>query len=71
MGSNNGKQCGKTENNKRRTSFRRIFQTNNTSRPVSYAGTNQYHEEHQASIRPLSMIDAVPLNNLETSENNY
>ncbi|CAF5110927.1 unnamed protein product, partial [Rotaria socialis] len=73
-GSNNGKQDGSKENNKRRTTFRRILQTssrqpNGTSRPVSYAGINQYYEEHHHhhhnSTRPMSMINVVPFGNLE------
>jgi hypothetical protein len=66
MGSSNGKQ---NNNNKRRLHFRRIFQTNNTQRPVSYAGINQYYDEHQSSIRPISMIDVGPIGNLEINEN--
>jgi len=70
MGSNNGKQNGNKENNKRRLHFRRIFQTNNTPRPVSYAGINQYYDEHQISTRPISMIDVGPFDNLEEINEN-
>jgi len=65
MGSNNGKQNVNKENNKRRLHFRRIFQINNTPRPVSYAGINQYYDEQQISTRPISMIDVGPIDNLE------
>ncbi|CAF2975158.1 unnamed protein product [Rotaria sp. Silwood2] len=70
MGSNNGKQDGRKENYKRRSSFRRILNIssrgiNNPSRPVSYAGINQYWEEQRTSIRPISMINVVPFNKLE------
>ncbi|CAF2718715.1 unnamed protein product [Rotaria sp. Silwood2] len=73
MGSNNGKQDGRKENYKRRSSFRRILNIssrgiNNPSRPVSYAGINQYCEEQRTSIRPISMINVVPFNKLEISK---
>ncbi len=68
MGSSNGKQNGERENNKRRSHFRRIFYTNNTPRPVSYAGIDQDHEEYRTSIRPMSMIDVGPFDNFEMSE---
>ncbi|CAF3596826.1 unnamed protein product [Rotaria sp. Silwood1] len=77
MGSNNGKQDGKKENYKRRSSFRRILhkssrELKNSSRPVSYAGINQYCEEQRTSTRPISMINVIPFNRLEikTSINN-
>jgi hypothetical protein len=69
MGSSNGKHDGEKENNKRRSHFRRLFQSNQTPRPVSYAGTNEYYEEHQISTRPMSMIDVGPIDNLEFEEN--
>lgn len=69
MGSSNGKQNVEKENNKRRLHFRRIFQTNNTPRPVSYAGINQYYEEQHISTRPMSMVDVGPIDNLEINEN--
>ncbi|CAF1424687.1 unnamed protein product [Rotaria magnacalcarata] len=78
MGSNNGKQDGSKENNKRRTTFRRILQASSrqpkgTSRPVSYAGINQYYEEHHHhnSTRPMSMINVVPCGNLERRISNH
>jgi len=69
MGSSNGKQNGEKENNKRRLYLRRLFQINNTPRPVSYSGINQYYEEYQASTRPMSMIDVGPFDNLESNQN--
>ncbi|CAF1028538.1 unnamed protein product [Rotaria sordida] len=78
MGSNHGKQNGRRENYKRRSSFRRILhistrEINNPSRPVSYAGINQYYEEQQTSIRPISMINIIPFNSLDikTSIDNF
>jgi hypothetical protein len=77
MGSNNGKQVSEKENSKRRSNFKRILRissrqtNNNTQRPISYGGINQYYEEHQISTRPMSMIDVGPLDNLKTSKNNY
>jgi len=69
MGSSNGKQNGEKVNNKRRLHFRRIFKTNDTPRPVSYAGIDRYCEEHEISTRPMSMIDVGSFNNLEINEN--
>ena len=75
MGSNNGKQVSEKENSKRRSSFKRILrlssrQTNNSKqRPISYAGINQYYEEHQRSTRPMSMIDVGPLESFKTGKN--
>ena len=69
MGSSNGKHDGEKENNKRRSHFRRLFQSNHTPRPVSYAGTNEYYEEHPISTRPMSMIDVGPFDNFELEEN--
>jgi hypothetical protein len=70
MGSSNGKQNGEKKNTNRKSSFRRILhissrQTNQTPRPVSYSGINQYCEEHQASNRPMSMFNVVSLDFLE------
>jgi hypothetical protein len=75
MGNNNAKQVSEKENSKRRSGFKRILrissrQANSTQRPISYAGINQYYEEHQTSTRPMSMIDVGPLDNLKTSEKN-
>ena len=73
MGCSNGKQNGERENNRRRSSIKKIlrFQSrraSNPPRPVSYAGIDQHHRAHQTSTRPLSMFDAVPFHKLETSE---
>ena len=71
MGSRNGKHANEKENNKRRSHFRRIFQINNTPRPLSYAGTNQYFQEDQLSTRPMSMIDVGPFDdNSDLNPNN-
>ena len=61
MGSRNGKHANEKENNKRKSHFRRIFQINQTPRPLSYAGTNEYYQEDQLAARPMSMIDVGPL----------
>jgi hypothetical protein len=71
MGSNTSKQDGEKGKAKRRSNFKRILhissrQTGNPPRPVSYAGIDRYYEEHHASIRPMSMIDVVPLDISET-----
>jgi hypothetical protein len=73
MGCSNGKQNGEKDNNKRRSSIKKIlrFQSRRASkpaRPVSYAGIDQHHRVHQTSARPLSTFDAVPFHRLETSE---
>ncbi len=70
MGCSNVKQHVEKRNNTRRSTIRKIlrFQTHqrsNPTRPVSYAGRN---EEHEISIRPLSMFDTVPFRNLEISK---
>ena len=75
MGSNHGKQHSKKDNNKNRLNIKKVlrfqsFRTSKLSRPVSYAGTNQYYEEHNISTRPLSMYDAVLLPNSDISEIN-
>jgi len=67
MGANNGKQHGEKETNKRRSHFRRLFQSNRTPRPVSYAGIDQVYEENSISTRPMSMIDVGPVD-IDTDE---
>jgi hypothetical protein len=76
MGCNNGKQNGEKGNNKKRTIIKKVLRfqsrrSSNPPRPVSYAGiNNQNHGEHESSIRPLSMFDAVSFHNLEISKIN-
>lgn len=73
MGSNNGKQHARGDNHKRRPTIRRILQISSrqrssTSRPVSYAGINQYYEDYHQSNRPMSMIDVAPFDSFEISK---
>ncbi|CAF2903782.1 unnamed protein product [Rotaria sp. Silwood2] len=73
MGCNNGKQNNEKGNNKRQSPLKKVlhFQSrrkSNAPRPVSYAGTDQHHEQHNRSVRPLSMFDALPFFDLEISE---
>lgn len=73
MGSSNSKQNGEKDHNKRRSSLRRVLtissrHKNKALRPLSYAGINQYYDECHISTRPMSMINAVPFDNLEISK---
>lgn len=68
MGANSGKHQSEKEINKRRSHFRRLFQSNHTPRPVSYAGIDQHYEENSISTRPMSMIDVGPVDNLDVVE---
>jgi len=76
MGCNHGKQYGEKENNKRRSSIKKVLRfpsrrSSNPLRPVSYAGINNQHSgEHDIPTRPLSMFDAVSYHDLQISKIN-
>jgi len=76
MGCNHGKQYAEKENNKRRSSIKKVLRfssrrSSNPLRPVSYAGINNQHSgEHDISTRPLSMFDAGSYHDLQISKIN-
>lgn len=71
MGSSHGKQSGEKSYFRRRSSLRKILRIRSTNppRPVSYAGIDdQLAREHQISLRPLSMYDALPFHHFDISK---